>query len=214
MLSAPLKSLALAIAGWLTAQTAVAGPIYSQAALGPTTRTVTFSEVTVNGSPAIQNQFSSLGVSFAKSANAAVWRLGSAPTVPARLGLTGVVLTSSTGNSGNASDYLSILFASDVSAAGAYFLFNVSSTPLTIQAYNDGVLVDSFSYVNSNSAKSTFLGFKNELFDELRIGNLGRNRGVMLDSLSFTNAVPEPSSMALAALVMGGLFFTRRRGQR
>lgn len=205
------SGLALALGLGLGA-VASATPIYSASGFTAADHTVTFSEVVVAGNTAIQSQFSAQGVTFGKSANAGTWKLSTAPS--GRTGLSGTALTSTTGNQGTANAYLSVLFNNDVDMAGAYFMFNVASPSLTLSAYNNGTLIESFGYTYANSAQSAFLGFSGIVFDELRISSIS-SRSVLLDSLKFSdvNAVPEPSSLALAGLVFGGLALSRKRAR-
>ena len=89
--------------------------------------------------------------------------------------------------------------------------FNLRSDPgtTTIQAFLDGVLVESFSAATNLTNTSNFFGFQDIIFDEIRLSGAVSN-GFNVDNLEFVT-VPEPSSVALFALGIIGLGAARRR---
>jgi len=201
-----LGALALAATG------AFATPIYNASGFTAADKTINFTEVSVTNNSAVTNQFLAYGVQFGKAGGASPWKMTTSTTVTGT-GFSGKFITSTGATNNNSTNYLSIQFTNDVDAAGAYFEFNNEDPLIKISAFNNNNFVESLNYTNNNCcATSAFLGFNNIVFDELRISNL-KDRIVYLDTLKFSgvNAVPEPASMALAGLVMGGLFTTRKR---
>ncbi len=211
----PILKLGASAALTVAASAASAGPIYSASSFAPTDTTITFSEVAVTNNSAVNTQFSGFGVEFGKSGGTVTWKMASS-TLIGGANFSGKFLFSQGATNNSSSNYLNILFGSDVDAAGGFFEFNASASPITIAAYSNNVLVEALNYTNNNCcATSAFLGFNNIVFDELRISNL-KDRTFYLHGLTFSgvNAVPEPGSLALAGLVMGGLFTTRKRWKR
>lgn len=190
-----LNAWALGMLCLACTQTAHAAALTSAAGLS---NTVTFSGALSRGT-VITSQFAADGVVLGGTG---AFFIGST-AYSSNPGFSGKYLDNYSGipPSGvpGSSVYYSINFLSDVQAAGAYFEFNAGAPAATISAYNDGLLIESFAYSNVNCCTtSEFLGFTGLSFDELRVSNVANNGALLMDSVSFSAAVPEPQTLVLA----------------
>ena len=188
-----------------------ATPLFSDAGFGAGDSVITFNEAAVAAGSSVTNQFGSLGVSFSTNGPGSWYASNDPDMYSGNPGFAGRYLDTFTG--GTSATTYSILFANDTDSAGAYWEFNTSSPAATFSAYLNNVLVESFDYNNVNCCSSTeFIGFSSIIFDEIRVSNITATNFIM-DTLHFSpaSAVPEPGSLALLGLGLGGLIFSRRK---
>ena len=183
----------------LSAVIASASPIVNATGLSSPTATVTFEEIVLGADTALTSQYSGLGVTFS----------GLQYDTQSCAGFPGFGGSHCAGNLGT--NPFSVFFNSVQTAAAIGFATNPNTT--TVSAYLSGGLVESFSQATSfDVAGTAFLGFSGISFDEIRFSVSGDGAAV-LDNIQMgtSNAVPEPSTFALAALALGALCLGRRR---
>jgi hypothetical protein len=207
-----LTACAVGLLGLAGAHVAQAATLNSAAGLS---NTVSFSGAFPRGT-LVTSQFSAEGVVLGGTGQLFV---GSS-AYSSNPGFSGNYLDNYSGVSSSSvpggAAYYSIGFLTDVQAAGAYFEFNAGSSAAVIAAYDNGALVTSFVYSNASCCTSSeFLGFTGFSFDELRVSSVGGNGALLMDSVSFSAAVPEPAGMALAAAGIAVVMSVaaRRRGR-
>jgi len=153
---------------------------------------IDFEAGALTGGTVVTTQFS--GVTFGTNYN--LFTGGAAPNISGRfLGDVG-----STGPG-------SIFFDNDVTEAG--FFFRTNPTTTTFTALFNGGIVESFAASTDLSSSSNFYGFSGIVFDEIQISIA--SGGYNLDSLQFSQAIPEPGSLAVFGLGLIGLGALRRR---
>lgn len=168
------------------------------AGIAAPTTTLTFAEVALGNSTALTNQFAAYGVSFSGLFYTPCTNCVQIPVRPD----AGNFANSNTGayNAG-----FDILFANDVS--GASFSFASNGGTFGFQAFNNGVLVDSF--LGNGSVWGNY-GFDGLVFDKIHVSTPS---AMLLDNLSFRSDVPEPAALALFGLGLFGFAAARRRKQ-
>ena len=188
---------------------AQATPLYSNAVFGSGDSLVTFDEVPLIQSAPVTNQFAAFGVTFGPGMREGEPFFGDARFSGQHIASAGL------------QEPYSVFFTNTVDAAGGYWEF-LEESNMTIAAYLNGQLVESYQYLNAQCCQtSVFLGFANIAFNEIRLTDLVSGTSLVLDNLQFSllpadpdPEVPEPLSAALLGIGALGLAAARRRQAR
>lgn len=117
-------------------------------------------------------------------------------------------------NAFDANEPGNILFMSDVTAAN-FSWRTIRNTETTFSAYNDDVLVDSFTAAtNVSLTGGRYFGFEDIVFDEIRLSIAhASNNAFTLDNLEYVSVIPVPAAVWLFGSGLLGLIgLARRKG--
>jgi len=102
----------------------------------------------------------------------------------------------------------SIFFNENVTEAAFGFASEPQTT--TLDAYLDGVFVESFALETSLTSEMGYLGFTDSLFDEIRVTGNGGSGSALIDNIQFSN-VPVPAAIwFMGSGLLGLLGFSRK----
>jgi hypothetical protein len=177
-------------------QSAVADIIVNSFGLAAPQNTVTFSELSFPSNTLITNQFQPFGVTLTPGHSYNSQGVANFP------GITGDYVGVSNGIP------FSIVFNGPVLEAA--FGYAKNPTTVFVEALLNGTVIESFSQaVTFNNPNTAFLGFRNIVFNEIRV-TADVTEG-LVDNIQF-NSVPEPGSFLVMSISAGaGLLISSRR---
>lgn len=157
-------------------------------------RSVDFESVVLAPNEGVSDQFLNLGLKFDSA-------FANADMNPAFAHFSGNRVGNFQANVGSLTDF-AIHFVKPVSAA-AFAMVTADGGVSTFEAYFHGSPVETVTAATSVTSSVNIYGFRDIVFDELKIHTNTTDRALIIDNLQFINApVPEPAS---AGLLLGGL---------
>lgn len=189
-----LMAALLAVAA-LPAQAAL---INNSFGLTGTFQTIGFESVALMTNQAVSTQFQSLGVTFTNAFGNPV-----ANSLP---NFSGNRIGNFQGGIGNVGT-LTMDFSSVLDSVA--FALVTSPGTSTIQAYLNGLLVESNTAPTDTTSFTNFYGFTGIQFNQVRLSVVSFDNALLIDNLQLAPAnlsVPEPTSEALVMLALAGLF--------
>lgn len=165
-------------------------------------RTITFSEHVFPPGTPITTQFADLGVRFAGLFYDSVDVPGSPHITRPWLNNFGLQFPPFF-------DPFSIFFDVPVTEAAFAMITNPGMTRFT--ALLDGVAVETALAPTDISRQDNFYGFRDIVFNEIRVSGIPVNQAAGLDNLQTAGAVPEPAALLMLGTGALGLLAWRRR---
>lgn len=203
MIQAQLRRLPAAALATLALMTgaARAGFIHDGVGLNEPHRSVDFDGIPLGPNQRVTDQFLGLGLRFeAAFANADL-----DPRFP---NMSGNRIGNYRAGIGHEDDF-TIHFLAPTTAA-AFALVTADQGISTLEAYLHGVLVEAATAPSSVLDPVNIFGFRDIVFDELRIRTASFDGALTIDNLQIAN-VPEPASAGLVSLSLGLVAWLRRR---
>ncbi|WP_457323243.1 PEP-CTERM sorting domain-containing protein [Roseateles sp. P5_E11] len=165
--------------------------------------TVDFESVALRASEVVSDQFVNLGLKFDSA-------FANADMNPAFVHFSGNRVSNFRSNVGASTDF-AIHFVKPVSAA-AFAMVTADNGVSTFDAYFHGGWVESAAAPSSLTGSTNIYGFRDIVFDELRIHTNTTDHALLIDNLQFINApAPEPASAGLLMAGLGLLMGLKRR---
>jgi hypothetical protein len=196
-----MKKILATAATLLLSTSAMAATIVSSATgIAAPAYTITFDEHVLGTGANVTNQFAADGVSFTP--------LLSYSSQTGYPNVTGKTITNFPSNQFQ----FSLNFTNDQQAVSFAMVSN--SSQWRFESLLNGSAVEMFTSVVSTGSND-FYGFRNSLFDEIRITSL-QNDYMIIDNISLSNTsqVPEPAPLALMGLAALGLAAARRKARK
>jgi len=166
-------------------------------------RTVDFESAVLAPNEAVSDQFLDQGLKFDSA-------FANADMNPAFAHFNGNRVGNFRANVGSLTDF-AIHFVKPVSAA-AFAMVTADGGVSTFEAYFHGSPVETVTAATSLTNPVNIYGFRDIVFDELKIHTNTTDRALIIDNLQFINApVPEPASVGLLLPGLGLLMWLKRR---
>ncbi len=175
-------------------------------------RTYTFDGALYSPNTTIANQFSSQGITFSP----ALFYDGNNNYQGCNFNdESGDCLSNFYGNGSGISGLspvFSIFFTAPVTSAVFAIVTDAGTNNTTFAALRNGVVVSTFTGSTSLSNTNNYYGFVNSTpFDQLRVTTTGSNLAV-IDNLATSTSTPEPGTVGMLILGLGGMgYFLRRQ---